>query len=362
MYLQAETVYLFSASNGMKLLFITQVIDKNDTVLGFVHRWLVEFSKHFEHITVICLQMGKYDVPKNVSVFSLGKEAGVSRATYVSNFYRIAFRERKNYDAVLVHMNQEYILLAGVIWKLLGKRVYMWRNHYSGSFLTDIAASFCTKVFCTSRSSYTAKIKKTVVMPVGIDVEVYKSHSEITRLPHSILFLARVAPSKRPHILLEALGELHKRGLNFKANLYGSPAPQDVAYLEGLKKRLLELSLADKAHFLPGLPYTEGPKVYSAHEIFVNLSPSGMYDKTIFEAAACETLVLASSLDFAKLVNPRFTFPQDDIQALSAKLEVLLSLSREARARLGKEIRALAIEKHSLKALGHRIKEELTTW
>ena len=68
-------------------------------------------------------------------------------------------------------MNQEYVLIAGWLWKLLGKRTYLWRNHYAGSWLTDVAAVFCTKVFCTSKHSYTVKYKKTVLMPVGVDTE-----------------------------------------------------------------------------------------------------------------------------------------------------------------------------------------------
>ena len=39
----------------------------------------------------------------------------------------------------------------------------------------------------------------------------------------------------------------------------------------------------------PGIPYAEAPALYRTYDIFVNQSPSGMFDKTIFEAMACET-------------------------------------------------------------------------
>ena len=334
-------------------------MDAGDTVLGFVYRWVGEFAKHFEFITVVCLERGAVELLPNVRVLSLGKEGEHSRGHYILNLFRYILRERRNYDAVLVHMNQEYVLLAGLLWKMLGKRIYMWRNHYAGSWLTDVAAKFCTKIFCTSRSSYTAKYKKTVLMPVGVDADAYKPQGGVLRTQRSVLFLARMAPAKRAHILLEALGELHKRHIDFRADFYGTPLPQDESYLTGIKKRLAELGLGQEARFFPGLPYAQGPKVYSAHEIFVNLSPSGMYDKTIFEASACECLVLASSLDFSKIVDGKFIFPQDDVKALADKLEALLSLPGEEKVRLGKEMRALAVEKHSLSELGKQIAKEI---
>ena len=144
----------------MKLLIMTQKVDANDDVLGFFHGWIKEFAKHCEEMTVIALGVGEYDLPKNVRVLSLGKEEGVSRLSYLINFYRLIWRERKNYDTVFVHMNQEYILLGGLIWKCLGKKIALWRNHYAGSLLTRIAMMISDKIFCTSKYSFTARSKK----------------------------------------------------------------------------------------------------------------------------------------------------------------------------------------------------------
>ena len=116
----------------LKLLIITQAIDLDNPVLGFFHRWVGEFSKHNEKLTVICLEKGKYNLPANVEVLSLGKEEGSSRFKYLWCFYKYLWRERTNYDVVFVHMNQEYILLAGWWWRLTGKKVVLWRNHQAG--------------------------------------------------------------------------------------------------------------------------------------------------------------------------------------------------------------------------------------
>ncbi len=150
----------------MRILVITQKVNKNDQSLGFFHTWLMEFSKAFESVIVVCLEKGEYDLPDNVKVLSLGKEEHQSRLQYIIHFYWHIIHERKNYDAVFVHMNQEYLWLAGWLWRLWGKKVTMWRNDNKGNIKTDIAATFCNKIFCASADSYSSKYKKTVFIPL----------------------------------------------------------------------------------------------------------------------------------------------------------------------------------------------------
>ena len=57
----------------MRLLIITQKVDEDDPILGFFRRWIIEFSKHFEAVTVICLEEGKHVLPSNVKILSLEK-------------------------------------------------------------------------------------------------------------------------------------------------------------------------------------------------------------------------------------------------------------------------------------------------
>jgi len=144
----------------MNLLILTQKVDKNDDLLGFFHGWILEFAKQYEHVIVVCLQKGEYELPENVDVLSLGKERGTSRVRYILNFFKYIIQTYKRYDSVFVHMNQEYILLGGLLWKVMKKKVFFWRNHPKGTFLTNIAVFFSNKVFYTSPFSYTARFKK----------------------------------------------------------------------------------------------------------------------------------------------------------------------------------------------------------
>ncbi|MEK7180163.1 MAG: glycosyltransferase family 4 protein [Patescibacteria group bacterium] len=344
----------------MKILILTQKIDKNDPILGFFHGWLIEFAKHFEQLTVICLQKGEYTLPENITVLSLGKENTVSRFTYIIRFYAYVWQERKNYDAVFVHMNQEYILLGSLLWKLLGKKITLWRNHHAGNILTNIAVFLCDKVFCTSKYSYTAKFVNTILMPVGINTDIFQKDTGVAKTPNSILFLARIAFVKKPHILVEALKLLKQKNILFTATIYGDPLPKDHEYEESLKKIVEESGLLSSVFFHKGIPNTETVRVYNSHEIFVNLSSSGMYDKTIFEAMACESLTLASNKNLVDIVDQKFIFEENDANGLAQKLEHLLTLSLDEKIKQGNTLRKVVIEHHSLKGLAIKLASALS--
>lgn len=353
----------------MRLLILTQKIDINDPILGFFHSWIEEFSKNFEKITAICLQKGECNFPPNVKVLSLGKEKlkadsfkllAFRKIKYTINFYKYIWKERKNYDAVFIHMNQEYVLLGGIFWKIFGKKIYMWRNHHSGSFLTDVASAFCEKVFCTSKYSYTAKYKKTVLMPVGIDTDKFikLESSKVNKVKNSILFLGRIAPSKNVDIFVEALGLLKKQGVEFNANIYGDALVKDIPYFERIKSRATELGLENMLRFHNGVPNHQTPEIYNSHEIFVNLSSSGMYDKTIFEAMACGCLVLASNDNLKDQIDSRLVIENRKAEEVFKQISVILSLSEKEKQEIISENIKFA-ETHSLKNLSERLKSIL---
>lgn len=341
----------------MKLFVCTQTVDLDDPALGFFHGWLEMLAKQFDSLEVICLKKGRYILPSNVRVHSLGKETGrKNRFRYAARFLALCWSLRGAYDAVFVHQNQEYVLLAGGLWRLWGKRVFMWRNHYAGSPLTGIAAFFCDKVFCTSVHSYTARYKKTVLMPVGVDTDLFK-FSE-ARTPHSILFLGRVAPSKRPDLLIESLGLLVKRGVRFTATLCGPVLPKDEGYFAALKRRAEELGLTKCVTFRAGVSHDAAAALYASHEIFVNLSGSGMYDKTMFEAAASGCIVIALSKDFTRHVDAQFVPQGGNAEAIAHALEHALSAPADENMKAADSFRALA-EANSLGALGASLAREM---
>ena len=334
----------------MRLLICTQNVDENDPLLGFFHGWIIELAKHFEHITVLALRSGEKSLPGNVEVVTLG---GSFRFQKVFEICAIAIGRRKEYDAVFVHMSQEFVLAGGLIWGLLRKPVYLWHNHYVGSIFTHIAAALSKKVFCTSRYAYSARFKKTTVMPVGIDLALFKPVSGVERIPHSILFFGRLMPSKRPELLLEALSVLHKRGVEFSATLCG---PGERAYMDHLQKKAQELGVANRVAFRGGISNQEAPRIYSSHEIFVNLSSSGMFDKTLFEAAACGCAVLAVSKDFSE--QTKLPALAEDPVGIAETLQKELERGGDEISKRASHLKEI-IEAQGITVLGKRLAQEL---
>lgn len=278
----------------MKLLIVCQALDTKHPILGFFHRWVEEFSKHFEEITVVALQVGEYSLPENVVVHSLGKERGGGRFAYIMRFYKIVF-SLQNYDAVFVHMNPEYVLLMGWWWRLLRKKVGLWYNHTVGSFWLKIAQPFTNIVFYTSPFAYTARYKNARKMPAGIDTDVFKPQSNIEKIPQSVYFQGRVAPAKRVHFILESFAQLYDEK---KVKLLTIVGPEDEIYTKPLKEQYKDLIQSGVIVFKGPVSHTETPKLYAAHEISINLTDDGNYDKTVLESLACGTPVVTSSKAF----------------------------------------------------------------
>lgn len=336
----------------MRLLICTQIVDEKDSTLGFFHSWIAALAKNFESIEVVCLQEGEHNLPKNVRVHSLGKENAsgtrfLKRVAYSKLLLQYAWTLRREYDTVFVHMNQEYILLAGWLWRLLGKDIYFWRNHYDGSFITDIAAMACKKLFCTSHFSYTAKYKKTKIMPVGVDTSVLDSLPDVVRVPRSILSIGRVASSKNIHLFIEALGLLHKEGVDFTASVYGKTAKWDEEYHESLIERTRSFGMESKVSFHGPLPKTDTYKAYRAHEISVNASPSGMLDKTMFSGMMHGCLILVSNKDLRGQIPKECSFEEGDLDSLAKGMRQLLEMPVNRKQEIQGDLTTF-VQEHSL--------------
>lgn len=345
-------------SNGVKLLITTQAVDLDDPVLGFFHRWLEELSKHFDTVSVICLKEGRHSLPANVSVYSLGKErtgvsfqvSGVSKMLYAFHFYRYIWELRKNYDAVFVHMNQEYVLLGWKLWWLLGKRVVLWRNHKKGSVLTRLATLFSRTVCYTSPSAYVAGYGNAVRMPIGIDTDTFKPNGRPD--PRSLLFLGRLDAVKRPEILLKALDILGKKGVIFTADIVGDPTLGREAFARALKQRF---SAVPNVSFKPAVRNDEAATAYTSHALYVNLTPSGSFDKTIGEAMACGCIVVAANDVLRGVIPDELLVDADSPTSVARGIEAALVLPEERRVEIAEKSRAYILKEHSLPFLVEKL-------
>lgn len=332
----------------MRLLICTQAVDLDDPVLGFFHRWIEEFSARFARIRVICLKEGRHTLSSEVSVHSLGKELGRSRFKYILRFFHHAWSLRNDYDAVFVHMNQEYVLLAGVFWKLMGKKVVLWRNHQQGDIFTRVACMLVDAVCHTSPEAFVANHTRAHQMPVGIDTTIFAPGKSQR---NTILFLGRLDPIKKPEVFLEAMQIVLQKHPEARADVYGSPSPSHLGFANDLQNEFSHPCIV----FHGAVTNEEAPAIYRSHSLFVNLTPSGSFDKTIIEALASGCIVVAANAVVRDVLGNRFvTDPTAGSVAAAIGRALELSSADQVEAhRIGREY----AEQHSLKQLVERIEE-----
>lgn len=292
----------------MKLLIITQAVDINNPILGFFHSWIKIFSNYCEKITVICLEKGEYHLPEKVKVLSLGKEGSIindrrsiiCKIIYILKFYKFIWQERKNYDAVFVHMNPIYIVLGGFFWRIVNKKIALWYTHRKIDLKLRIAEKFSNNIFTAARESFTLKTNKLKVLGHGIEVKKFKNPGTLTRdSKFTIISVGRITPIKNLDTLINAAAILKNRDINFKVLIIGSPIQKiDYDYFEKLKKIVLENNLEKNIIFIGSVPSSKIMEYLWKSDLSINLSPSGGVDKAVFESIASGLPVIVSNKGF----------------------------------------------------------------
>lgn len=333
----------------MRILIVTQAVDLGDPVLGFFHRWIEEFAVKCERVEVLCLREGAHHLPGNVRVASLGKERGASRAGIIRNFYRAIWSARSEYDAVFVHMNSEYVVLGGLLWRFLGKRVVLWRNHPMGGLSIRLAALLSHVLCYTSPRAYIARYKKAVQMPVGIDIAQYQAAR--TGVPGTLLWLGRIDPIKRFHLVVAALQLLVEDSVAFTFDVYGEPTRGREKYLADVRQQFRALEERGYVRYQGSVTHEKTPAIYAAHDVFVNLTPAGSFDKTIFEAMSAGCLVVISNPDLKDVISADLFVQSEHVESIAMALKQALLAGDAERERERATLAAYVQKDHSLQEL-----------
>lgn len=344
----------------MKLLILTQKVDMNDDVLGFMHGWIAEFAKRCEKITVVCLEKGVFDLPPNVKVLSLGKENGRSKIKYLFNFYKYIWRERRNYDTVFVHMNKEYVVLGGLPWRALGKRIGLWHVHKKIDFKLKLAEMLSHIIFTASSDGFNLKSKKLKIIGHGIDMnKFYYGQRAKPGGDFKIIYVGRISRIKNQKLLIEAIKILDERGVkNIKVDLVGSPIyAEDNDYKNELVKQIENSRLENRARFIGSVPNKEMAVVYGQADLSINLCPTGGMDKAVLESMASGVPVIVFNKAFAPLLNESDNLILFDLSAreLADKIYALLNTPKEKLSLIGQNLRKKIIDQYNLTSLVSKI-------
>ena len=309
----------------MKLLIVTQVLDKHHPILGFFHRWVEEFSKHCEKVTVICLQKGEYTLPANVSVYSLGKEIGKSKIGYLTTFYKLIWKLRHEYDSVFVHMNQIYVILGAPFWRAQGKKVGLWYAHGSVPQSLKFAVTLSDKVFTSTEEGLRIDTSKRVIVGQGIDTDNFKDVPTTPNDTLQLITVGRLSQSKNLETLLRACALLKEKGIGFQFKIVGvSSTRGEEAYAEQMKALSVSLGLEDHVQWVGAIANHMLPQTLQQANVFIHDGSTNSLDKALIEAVLCGCVVLSSNPAYNSLTNhlaPEYLYPHGDFKALTECVE-----------------------------------------
>jgi glycosyltransferase involved in cell wall biosynthesis len=105
----------------------------------------------------------------------------------------------------------------------------------------------------------------------------------------------------------------------------------------------------------PGIPHSHTADVYASHDIYVNLTRSGSFDKTIGEAAASGCILVVANAALRGVVPDDMIVEPDESESVVRGLTAALALSDEERMLLRGRLRAYIEREHSLIELVRRL-------
>ncbi len=350
----------------MHLVFITQVVDSEDPVLGATVAKLRALAKECDRLDVICGAVGKHDLPTNVSLSTFAASRRAARgARFTTSLVSILKKGRP--DGILAHMCPIYLILAAPLAKPLRVPLLLWYTHWSIDRELRMATPLSDAILSVESRSFPLENSKIQGIGHGIDIDQFTPVSEPLhdngRL--RLLGLGRTAPWKGFMTLLEALELAYENGLDASLELRSPSVTQsEKQHRIELQEAISRSELRDRVRLEQPVPRTQVPDLIRAHDALVNPTreqPHGAaLDKVVYEASACGVPVIASNpqLDsFLSDVPIELRFRSGDAEDLSRVLTAFAGSDAAARKQTSRELRRRVEEGHSVATWAERVVE-----
>jgi len=254
-------------------------------------------------------------------------------------------------------MNQIYVILGGLCWKLWGKKVSLWYAHGHIDWRLKLAEKIVDIIFSSTKEGFRIKSKKLKIVGQGIDVEQFKPIPLEKSRIFKIISIGRISPSKDYKTLIKAIEKLKNN--NLKVEIIGGPGlPDDEDYLEKLKELVKKKQLESKIKFLGPKPPSEIVQFLQSADLFANMGLTGSLDKAVLEAMACGLPILTCNEALKNVLgkySKNLMYSKKDSRALAKKIEFIMELDKRSRKTMSKNLRQIVIENHSLDGLINKI-------
>src|SRR3989344_9053532 len=269
----------------MRLLIITQAVDRGDTNLGFFHEWILRFSHALEFVDVIAQRVGKHNLPANVSVFGVKQRESDNRIIKLWRMLKLLLHLVPSSDCIFVHMAPLYVIVAWPFAFFYGKPIVLWYVHKHVDWKLRIAEKMARRIISASPESFRLKSDKLLLLGHGIDTAFF---AEPQRQPEGCVLLTagRISRSKNINVLLEGVA-MASPDLppEWKFVISGEPiTADDKAYMRELLGITARCGIGEHVVFAGGVPHSKMPGQYQSATLFLHASTTGSIDKVVLEA------------------------------------------------------------------------------
>lgn len=344
----------------MHVVWCTQKIDLDDDVLGVYVEWMRALAARVDRLTVIALSVGRHDLPGNVRVISLGKERGASRFAYLARFYGALVRDCRGADVLVSHMSTMWAILAWPVCAARRVPIALWYAHYLVSWHLKLAVALSKVVLTSVPEACAVRSPKVRAVGQGIDVSRF-APAPVQHPGFVALSLGRISPVKKVLEMVSASALALARGTDLRLEIYGEPATgADKGYLAEVKAAAS--ALGDRVSFRGRIPNREAPKAYAAADLFLNLTRTGSFDKTILEAMSSGLPTLVANAAYRRILpeSARWLVLDDTEPETVARGIVRVAAMGEAERRsLGAALREVVVRGHALEGQMDRLVAEL---
>ncbi len=346
----------------MRVLMMTQKLDRADEILSFTHYWVEALAQRVEQVVVVPVAAGDYDLPPNVTVESMGKEHGATRLGRLANFYRVLSRHINAVDVLFAHMSPRYAVAAAPLAALHGKPITLWFTHRQAGLQLRLAIPLVKHIVTAHPTSFPIPGPKVQALGHGIDTRIFQPGDHPPEDPPMIVSLARLSRIKRHETLIRAAALLRDKHGDPPARfvIAGAPLPGHPRdYEEFLKEEIDRLRVGDRVTLWGAVPQEAVAAVFHDASIAVNNAPPGLFDKAVLEGMMCGVPSVVANAAFDHLMGDHVDLLRfddgGDAAALAERLSRLLAMSVEERQAIGRELAVRAAASHSLDGLMDRL-------
>lgn len=334
----------------LRILIFANEFDPAHDVMGFLPDWVRVLQRQGTDVRVMAQHVGK--ISRAVPLIDLDKYGRPGRIGRLVRTWTAMWRFRDQYDVLFVVMSPLWATVLSPLARLLGKRSYLWYAVWRGSWKLRCAERVVTGIFCSVPESFPFRSRKVRAIGQAIDIERYHPE-EGQRISGRMLCLGRISPVKRIEVLLEALSIIPDLAEAHSVLIAGGPVSEgDRAYEADLRSRTARLGLEEAIVWLGKINHDATDELYRHADITVNMTPEGSFDKTMLEAMASGSIVVASNPALRRFLPPdvadRTMFRQDDSQDLANVLADLLALSDAEKGQLRIAMRTAVMQHHSI--------------